>query len=113
MEQQPGRRRRPVSASPTKLLLICDYRPREASTVIDHIGAIRRWSRNDVFVLPTHGDLPDELDLEAFDGLVIHYNVVMSVDAYLSPLARWRIARFSGNEGGVHPGRVPVRKPHD
>lgn len=84
------------SRAGTRLLLICDYRPREESTVIDHIEAIRRWSRSTVFVLPTHGDLPDELDLSAFDALVIHYSVVMSIDAYLSPLARWRIRRYGG-----------------
>lgn len=87
-DRNPGRRPR--------LLLLCDYRPHEASTVLDHIEAIRKWSRNDVFVLPILGDLPDDLDLDAFDGLVIHYNVVMSVGTYLSPLARWRISRFRG-----------------
>jgi hypothetical protein len=79
-----------------RLLLICDYRPRGESTVVDHIDAIRRWSRSSVHVLPTHGDLPDELDLQAFDAVVIHYSVAMSVDAYLSPLARWRIHRYQG-----------------
>ena len=79
-----------------RLLLLCDFRPYEAATVIDHIEAIRAWSHNDVFVLPIFGDLPDELDLDAFDGLVIHYNVVMSNEAYLSPLARWRIRQFRG-----------------
>lgn len=86
-------RRRP------RLLLLCDYRPHEAATVIDHIEAIRMWSRNDVFVLPIYGDIPDELDLETFDGLVIHYNVVMSSRWYLSPLARWRISRYTGVKG--------------
>lgn len=80
----------------SRLLLICDYRPREAATVIDHIDAIRRWSRSDVFVMPIYGDLPDELDLESFDGIVMHYNVVMSNGVYLSPLARWRVSQFSG-----------------
>lgn len=79
-----------------RLLLLCDYRLNEAATVRDHIEAIRRWSRNEVFILPMHGDIPDELDLEAFDGVAIHYNVVMSFAAYLSPLARWRISRFKG-----------------
>lgn len=79
-----------------RLLLVCDFRPREAATVVDHIDAIRRWSRQDVFVLPTFGDLPDELDLELFDGLVIHYNLIMSDDTFLSPLARWRIRQFGG-----------------
>ncbi len=79
-----------------RLLLLCDFRPHEAATVLDHIEAIRRRSRYDVYVMPIHGDLPDELDLEAFDGLLIHYNVVMSSADYLSPLARWRIGRYTG-----------------
>lgn len=79
-----------------RLLLLCDFRPHEAATVIDHIEAIRAWSRSDVFVMPISGDLPDELDLEAFDGLLIHYNLVMSSATYLSPLARWRIGQYRG-----------------
>jgi hypothetical protein len=82
-----------------RLLLLCDFRPHEAATVIDHIEAIRTWSRYDVFVLPMFGDLPDELALDAFDGLLIHYNLVMSSPTYLSPLARWRVSQFSGVKG--------------
>lgn len=89
----PSPERRP------RLLLLCDYRPHEASTVLDHIGAIRAWSRNDVFVLPMFGDLPDDVDLDAFDGLVIHYNLVMSSEVFLSPLARWRVSQFRGVKG--------------
>jgi hypothetical protein len=82
-----------------RLLLLCDYRPDEASTVLDHIHAIRRWSRSAVYVLPMLGDIPDGLDLEAFDGLIIHYNITMADNAYLSPLARWRIRQYSGTKG--------------
>ncbi|MBI3746668.1 MAG: hypothetical protein HY264_09170, partial [Chloroflexi bacterium] len=64
--------------------------------MIDHIDAIRRWSRYAVYVLPIHGDLPPDLDLEAFDGLLIHYNLVMTSSWHLSPVARWRIRSFSG-----------------
>lgn len=79
-----------------RLLLLCDFRPHEAATVIDHIESIRAWSRYDVFVLPMFGDIPDELELDAFDGLLIHYNLVMSSDVFLPPLARWRISQFHG-----------------
>jgi hypothetical protein len=79
-----------------RLLLLCDYQPDNAATVIDHIEAIRRWSSADVYVLPMLRDLPDELDLAAFDAVVIHYNLIMAESGYLSPLARWRIARFQG-----------------
>jgi len=79
-----------------RLLLLCDYRPHEAATVVDHVEAIRRWSRYDVFVLPMFGDLPDEVDFAPFDALVIHYNLVMSSDVFLPPLARWRISQFQG-----------------
>jgi hypothetical protein len=90
-DRRPGQQpRRP------RLLLLCDFRPHEAATVIDHIEAIRTWSRYDVFVMPIFGDLPDELNLQAFDGLVIHYNLVMSFATYLSPLARWRIGQYRG-----------------
>jgi hypothetical protein len=78
------------------MLLLCDYRPNEATTVTDHVDAIRRLSRAAVYVLPSLGDIPDSLDLETFDGLIIHYNIIMSDDEYLSPLARWRISRYSG-----------------
>jgi len=79
-----------------RLLLLCDFRPHEAATIIDHIEAIRAWSRYDVYVLPMFGDLPDDLALDAFDGLLIHYNLVMSSPTYLSPLARWRVSQFRG-----------------
>ena len=81
-----------------RLLLLCDFRPHEAATVLDHIEAMRKWSRYDVFVLPMFGDLPGDLDLDAFDGLAIHYNLVMANPAYLSPLARWRISQFRGTK---------------
>jgi len=85
-----------IGTARPRLLLLCDYRPFDAATVIDHIEAIRAWSRYDVFVLPMLGDLPDELDLQAFACVVVHYSLVMANDAYLSPLARWRINRFAG-----------------
>jgi hypothetical protein len=86
-------------ANAPRLLLLCDYRPHEAATVLDHIDAIRRWSRYAVYVLPMHGDIPDTLDLEAFDGLLIHYNLIMAEGLYLSPLARWRISQYTGIKG--------------
>jgi hypothetical protein len=89
----------PIPERRPRLLLLCDYRPHEASTVLDHIGAIRAWSRYDVFVLPMFGDLPDAVDLDAFDGLVIHYNLVMSSEVFLTPLARWRVSQFGGVKG--------------
>ena len=92
----PGERDGPSASRRPRLLVLCDFRPDEAATVIDHIEAIRRWSGNEVYVLPFQGDLPDELDLDLFDGLLIHYNVVMVGADYLSPLARWRVSQFRG-----------------
>lgn len=78
-------------AQPSRVLLLCDYNPYDAATVVDHVDAIRRHSKSDVFVLSIRGDLPPELDLDLFDAIVLHYSVVISLDGYLSPLARWRI----------------------
>ena len=95
VNETPDERDGTTSRRP-RLLLVCDYRPDEAAAVLDHIEGFRRWSRNDVYVLPMHGDFPADLDLTAFDGLLIHYNVVMIAEAYLSPLARWRVREYRG-----------------
>lgn len=78
------------------LLLLSDYREDGAQTVLDHIEAIRDFVGHRVFMLPMLGELPESLNLDRFDGIIIHYSLIISSDAYLSPRARQRIRDFSG-----------------
>jgi len=78
------------------LLLLCDYRVDGARTVLDHIDALVGHSGHKMYLLSMLGDLPDALKLSRFDGIVIHYSLVISSDEYLSPRARDRIRTFKG-----------------
>ncbi|GEM_PF-1805525 len=79
-----------------EVLLLCDYRPEGAATVCAHINALNHFSRHNVHVVSMFGDLPPSLDLRRFDVLIIHYSLVIAMDAYLSRLARLCIRQFHG-----------------
>lgn len=78
------------------LLLLCDYLPNGAQTVIDHIEALGGMPGHDVSVIPVLGDLPAALDLGRFDGVILHYSLVISNDNYLSQAARRHISAYRG-----------------
>lgn len=79
-----------------KVLLLCDYGPGTAGTIVDHIEAFPRYSKDEYFVLSNLGDLPGWLDLTRFDALVFHYSLVAAYDTYISPAGRARIRAFGG-----------------
>ena len=94
----------------SRLLLMCDYRPHEAATVIDHIDAIRRWSRSDVFVMPIFGDLPDESgprELRRHRDALQRDHVERGLPVAARSLAGEPVQR---RQGSVRPGRVPIRR---
>lgn len=79
-----------------ELLLLCDYNSDTASTIVDHIFGIKNHSRHTVHVLSSRGELPADLDLRRFDGLIIHYSLVACMDAFIGPNARISIRGFPG-----------------
>ena len=84
-------------ATPASVLLLCDDDPSHAGNVIDHIGALTGHSRHHVVrVNPRVGDRGAQLDLEDFDAIVIHYTIVVTLDAYLPFELAERISRFGG-----------------
>ncbi len=78
------------------MLLICNYQPLQAQTCKDHIEAFDVFSRHNIHIYSGLGDLPDDLGLERFDGIIIHYTLSARLDSYLSPLARYRLRCFTG-----------------
>jgi len=81
------------------ILLLCDYQPYHAATMVDHVNALYYYSRHNVFVLPLlqfRGEIPGQLDLERFDCVIVHYSLTLVIDAYISPRSKDRLARFGG-----------------
>src|SRR5688572_68337 len=78
------------------VLLICDYKPSCAATIVDYIASFSQYSKHHIFELNSVGDLPDTLDLNKFHVIVIHYSICIVYDYYLTPKARERIKNFQG-----------------
>jgi len=78
------------------ILLLCNFQPGSASTIIDHIFSFNKYSIHKYFILNMFGDLPDWIDLSRFDGLFIHYSLIACNDAYMSPSSRQKIQQFEG-----------------
>ncbi len=83
-----------------RILLLCDYRPFNAATVTDHINAFIDLSVHQIFVysglVMNQGRLPEDIDLNEFDAVMVHYSIFISIDAYLSPRSRNRLKNFRG-----------------
>jgi hypothetical protein len=82
---------------PLRILVFADDPKGTAATIHDHLEMFRRHSRHDVRFFNPRGLARSRfLDLDAFDVLVLHYSLVVSWDAYLSPALREQIRRFDG-----------------
>ena len=93
------------TARPASVLLLCDDDPAHAGNVLDHIDALKTFSRHHVVAVnPRVGDRGARLELDAFDVVVIHYTIVVTFDSYLPNGARGEDRAFRRPEGAVHPG---------
>ena len=81
---------------PLQLLLLWDRTERVASTLRQHVAALQSYSVHRVHPIAVFGELPPRLQLERFDGIVIHYSLVACHDDYVSPAMRQAIAKFPG-----------------
>lgn len=79
-----------------EVLLVCDYNSSTAATIVEHISVFSRFSQHTIYVLNSLGDLPQELDLNKFHVIVIHYSICIVFDSFISSTARERIRAFQG-----------------
>ena len=78
------------------ILLLCDFHPGTATTIVEHIHAFPQFSQHHYYVLSNRGDLPAWLQLSRFDGVIVHYSLIACYDNYLGADARRRIRDFDG-----------------
>src|SRR5579859_165595 len=79
------------------ILLLCDDRPGNANTILDHIEAFRRYSRHQIRTFnPVDMSRSLALDLNEFDAVVIHYSLVLSQERHVSKDFRDKLRRFRG-----------------
>jgi hypothetical protein len=86
-----------TSASrPLRLLLLCDFQQGTASTIIDHVFALKEFSEHSISIFNSRGDISRKFELNGFDGIIIHYSLVACLDTYIGPNIRAAIREFSG-----------------
>lgn len=87
----------PTPQTRLSILLLCDDRPGNANTILDHIAAFRRYSRHQVRIFnPRSMTGSVALDLDEFDVVVIHYSLVLINERYVSRHFREKLIRFRG-----------------
>lgn len=80
------------------ILLYCN-KPEEnqnAGTVVDHIDAFSKYSRNNIMVWSSLSGLPDQATIEAMDCIVIHYTLSLLYENYIPRESFQRIRDFKG-----------------
>jgi hypothetical protein len=79
------------------VLLLCDDRPSHAPNVLEHIHALRRFSRHRVDAFNPYGTGRSRLlRLGDYDVVVVHYTIFVLSDNYLAPWFREQLAGFGG-----------------
>ncbi|HUH83764.1 MAG TPA: glycosyltransferase [Stellaceae bacterium] len=92
-------RQEPATAerlAPLALLLLCDYDRTVPETARHHMDALAGLSRHRVHRLDLARRLPREIDLDRFDGVVIHYSLLASLDFLAEETTLERLAGFRG-----------------
>lgn len=77
------------------ILLICN-RPQQggdANTILDHIDAFSKYSTHSIFLYSGFNAIPDVLDIDRFDVIIIHYSICLFSERYLNQKAKQRIAK--------------------
>ncbi len=79
------------------VLLLCDDRPSHAPNVLEHLGALQRYSRHRLDVSNPRGLSSSRLlRFEHYDVVILHYSIFALSDIALPPWFREQLAAFSG-----------------
>lgn len=79
------------------ILLLCNKPEsgQDAGTIVDHIGAFEQYSQHRIWLCSRLGGLPESLDLERFDVIIIHYSLSLLNNYYLSKQSKQRLRNCS------------------
>lgn len=80
------------------ILLLCD-KPNvgnDANTIVDHIEAIQNYSTHKIWLCSNRGNIPNQLDLQKFDIIIVHYSLCILNNCYIAKNSKDRIRNFKG-----------------
>jgi hypothetical protein len=77
-------------------LVLYDDRATRSEAIRDHLGSLGAYSRNDVFYAPAIRKAPADVDLAAFDAVIVHNSVQACLPRHLSPAYARRLKDYAG-----------------
>ena len=88
----------PISMSDKlRVLLLADYRPDQAGTLIEHIESFGKYSKHEIHLLnPCGVGFKTWMDFNCFDALIIHYSLCVIYDHFIPEDIEKKIRRFKG-----------------
>ena len=78
------------------ILLLCDYHKNVAENMLDHIESFEKYSKHKIYRLSIYGEIPNGLNINDFDVIIIHYSLNISSIAIFSNNSYEKIKRFNG-----------------
>ena len=93
------------------VLLLYDDLSMHVRTIKEHVEALQRYSGHNIVFVPATGRVPgvDDaeavIDFNAFDALVVHYSVRLSLEEHLSSGMAEAIAAVCAGSSSVRPDR--------
>lgn len=80
------------------ILLLCNKPDvgKGASTIADHIEAFEHYSRHRIWLCSNVGHIPERLDLDKFDVIIIHYSLCLLKPYYISEKSKNRLRDYKG-----------------
>lgn len=88
-----------IGQKPLRFLFLCFYGDRSTAHLVNYIRGISRFSQHNIYVVSNLGRLPESIDIERFDGVLIHYSLVLAKDNFVSPETRERLRAYTGFKG--------------
>ena len=79
-----------------EILLLCGPYDGMADTVQRHVKKLTEKSHYNIIEYQMLGTIDEDFDLGRFDGLIIHYTLLMASPAYLNSQAKKKIRNFKG-----------------
>jgi len=78
------------------ILILWNDSKNVASTVFSHVKSIKKYSKNNVFLLNIIKNIPHNFDLSKFDVVVIHYSLFLYSRSYVSIDLLRKLSEFNG-----------------
>lgn len=82
-------------ASKLNILILYDMNSMFASAVAEHLNAFKRYSNNNVFFMNAVGVDSCEVEFDAFDAVIIHYSIRLSLKDHISKSISRRLSSAS------------------